>query len=118
MRTLFRRDGEYWTIGYRGLVVTLRDTKGLRDLGRLLGEPGREFHVLDLMAAGTGARSTSPSRAAEAGLAIQGRGGPVIDQAARAHTSAGSPSWNRSSRRPRNGATEKQLPPPVKSSTR
>jgi class 3 adenylate cyclase/AcrR family transcriptional regulator len=83
--SLFRRDGEYWTIGYRGLVVSLRDTKGLRDLGRLLGEPGREFHVLDLMAAGTGARSTSPSRAAEAGLAIQGRGEPVIDQAARAH---------------------------------
>jgi N-methylhydantoinase B/oxoprolinase/acetone carboxylase alpha subunit len=46
---------------------------------------GREFHVLDLMAAGTWARSTSPSRAAEAGLAIQGRGEPVIDQAARAH---------------------------------
>ena len=42
--SLFRRDGEYWTVGYRGLVVTLRDSKGLRDLGRLLGEPGREFH--------------------------------------------------------------------------
>ena len=36
---LFRRDGEYWTVGYRGLVVTLRDSKGLRDLGRLLAEP-------------------------------------------------------------------------------
>ena len=82
---LFRRDGEYWTVGYRGLVVTLRDTKGLRDLGRLLAEPGRELHVLDLMAAGTAAPSIPPSRAAEAGLAIQGRGEPVIDQAARAH---------------------------------
>ena len=82
---LFRRDGEYWTVGYRGLVVTLRDTKGLRDLGRLLAEPGRELHVLDLMAAGTAARSIPPSRAAEAGLAIGGRGEPVIDQAARAH---------------------------------
>jgi class 3 adenylate cyclase len=81
---LFRRDGEYWTVGYRGLVVTLRDTKGLRDLGRLLAEPGREFHVLDLMAEGTGARSIPPSQAAEAGLAVEGRGEPVIDQAARA----------------------------------
>ena len=81
---LFRRDGEYWTVGYRGLVVTLRDTKGLRDLGRLLAEPGRELHVLDLMAAGPGARSIPPSRAAEAGLAIEGRAEPVIDQAARA----------------------------------
>jgi pimeloyl-ACP methyl ester carboxylesterase len=82
---LFRRDGEYWTVGYRGLVVTLRDTKGLRDLGRLLAEPGREFHVLDLMAEGTGARSIPPSQAAEAGLAIEGWGEPIIDRAARAH---------------------------------
>jgi pimeloyl-ACP methyl ester carboxylesterase len=82
---LFRRDGEYWTVGYRGLVVTLRDTKGLRDLGRLLAEPGREFHVLDLMADGTGAWSIPPSQAAEAGLAIEGWGEPVIDQAARSH---------------------------------
>ena len=83
--SLFRRDGEYWTVGYRGLVVTLRDSKGLRDLGRLLANPGREFHVLDLMADGTGARSIPPSQAAEAGLAIQGWGEPVIDQAARVH---------------------------------
>jgi hypothetical protein len=82
---LFRRDGEYWTVGHRGLVVTLRDTKGLRDLGRLLAEPGREFHVLDLMADGTGARSIPPSQAAEAGLAVEGWGEPVIDEAARAH---------------------------------
>jgi pimeloyl-ACP methyl ester carboxylesterase len=82
---LFRRDGEYWTVGYRGLVVTLRDTKGLRDLGRLLAEPGREFHVLDLMADGTGTRSIPPSQVVEAGLAIEGWGEPVIDQVARAH---------------------------------
>jgi pimeloyl-ACP methyl ester carboxylesterase len=82
---LFRRDGEYWTISYQGLVVTLRDTKGLRDLGRLLAEPGREFHVLDLVAEGTRARPIPPSQVAEAGLAIEGRGEPVIDQAARAH---------------------------------
>lgn len=82
---LFRRDGEYWTVGYRGLVVTLRDSKGLRDLGHLLAEPGREFHVLDLVADGTRARSIPPSQAAEAGLAVEGWGDPVIDQAARAH---------------------------------
>jgi pimeloyl-ACP methyl ester carboxylesterase len=82
---LLRRDGEYWTVGHRGLVVTLRDSKGLRDLGRLLAEPGREFHVLDLMAAGTGGRSITPSPAAEDGLASEGWGEPLIDQAARAH---------------------------------
>jgi pimeloyl-ACP methyl ester carboxylesterase len=82
---LFRRDGEYWTVGHRGLVVALRDSKGLRDLARLLAEPGREFHVLDLMADGTGTRSIPPSQAAEAGLATEGWGEPVIDQAARDH---------------------------------
>ena len=79
---VFRRDGEYWTVGYRGLVVTLRDSKGLHDLAHLLTEPRREIHVLDLIAEGTGARSVSASAAAQAGLAIQGRGEPVIDQTA------------------------------------
>jgi hypothetical protein len=81
---VFRRDGEYWTVGYRGLVVTLRDTKGLHDLAHLLAEPRREVHVLDLMAQGTDTRSISSAAAAEAGLAAMGRGEPVIDPTARA----------------------------------
>jgi hypothetical protein len=48
----------------------------------LLTEPRREIHVLDLIAEGTGARSVSASPAAQAGLAIQGPGEPVIDQTA------------------------------------
>jgi len=82
---VFRRDGEYWTVGYGGMVVSLRDTKGLRDLAHLLAEPGREFHVLDLIAGGTDARSISSTEAVENGLGRDGRGEPVIDQAARAH---------------------------------
>ncbi len=81
---VFRRDGEYWTVGYRGLVVTLRDTKGLHDLAHLLAEPRREIHVLDLIAQGTDTRSISSAAAAEAGLAAVGRGEPIIDEAARA----------------------------------
>jgi hypothetical protein len=50
-RNLFRREGEYWTIAYEGAVVHLRDAKGLRHLARLLADPGREFHVVDLEAA-------------------------------------------------------------------
>jgi pimeloyl-ACP methyl ester carboxylesterase/class 3 adenylate cyclase len=81
---VFRRDGEYWTVGYRGLVVTLRDSKGLHDLARLLAEPGCEVHVLDLAAEGTDSRSISPAAVADAGLAPVGRGEPVIDGIARA----------------------------------
>ena len=50
-RHLFRREGEYWTVCYEGAVVRLRDAKGLRHLARLLADPGREFHVVDLEAA-------------------------------------------------------------------
>lgn len=41
-------DGEYWTVAYDGHVASLRDTKGVRDLARLLAAPHHEFHVLDL----------------------------------------------------------------------
>ena len=50
-RNVFRREGEYWTVRFDGLLVRLRDTKGLRHLARLLAHPGREFHAVDLEAA-------------------------------------------------------------------
>jgi tetratricopeptide (TPR) repeat protein len=46
----FRQDGEYWTVSYAGTVSRLRPTKGFPHLVCLLREPGREFHVLDLLA--------------------------------------------------------------------
>jgi hypothetical protein len=46
---VFRKEGEYWTISYRGAVVRLKDVKGLRYLAHLLHHPDREFHVVDLM---------------------------------------------------------------------
>src|SRR5690606_14166143 len=45
---VFRREGDYWSIRYDGTLVRLRDTKGLHYLARLLAEPGREFHTVDL----------------------------------------------------------------------
>jgi tetratricopeptide (TPR) repeat protein len=48
---VFRREGDYWSMEFDGLAVRLRDAKGLRYLARLLAEPGRELHVLDLVAA-------------------------------------------------------------------
>jgi len=48
---LFRREGEYWTVRYDGVVVRLKDAKGLHHLARLLTHPGREFHAIDLEAA-------------------------------------------------------------------
>src|SRR6266446_1804959 len=45
---LFRKEGEYWTVGYLWKPVRLRDAKGLRYIAHLLRYPAAEFHVLDL----------------------------------------------------------------------
>jgi class 3 adenylate cyclase len=46
---LFRCDGEYWTIAWRGKRCLMKDVLGLRYIEQLLRHPGREFHVLDLV---------------------------------------------------------------------
>lgn len=53
---VFRREGEYWFVVFEGRTVRVRDLKGMRYLAQLLAHPGREFHVLDLVAAETGQR--------------------------------------------------------------
>ena len=44
-----RRDGEGWALHARGRVLRMRDTRGVQLLARLVAEPGRSFHVLDLV---------------------------------------------------------------------
>jgi len=51
---IFRREGDYWSVVFEGRTVRVRDLKGVRHLAQLLANPGREFHVLDLVAAETG----------------------------------------------------------------
>ncbi len=46
--SIFRREGEYWTLTHQGRSFRLRDTKGLRYLARLLYHPGEGFRALDL----------------------------------------------------------------------
>jgi AAA ATPase-like protein len=45
---IFRKEGEYWTVGRAGNAFRLKHTKGLGYLGHLLRHPGAEFHVLDM----------------------------------------------------------------------
>jgi hypothetical protein len=59
-----RRNGEIWSLRYGGLEARVRDTKGMRDLHRLLLAPGRELSAVDLMG--------------EGGV-LQGDLGPVLD---------------------------------------
>jgi tetratricopeptide (TPR) repeat protein len=84
-RNLFRREGEYWTVRYEGSVVRLKDTKGLRHLARLLTQPEREFHVVDLEAAD--GRPAEPAPAGAGELAARpdlGDAGAMLDAAAKA----------------------------------
>lgn len=72
--SVFRREGEYWTLAYAGNVVTLRDTKGMHDLAVLLARPGQEVHALDLARAAEGVTGV---------VADADRGIEVIDDRAR-----------------------------------
>ena len=60
-------EGATWQLGYRGQRIRLKDSKGLRDLARLLSDPGREVHCFEL--AGT--------------PGLEGDAGPVLDEQAR-----------------------------------
>ncbi len=86
---LFRRDGHYWTLGYRGQVVRLKDSKGLRDIARLLASPGNEVHVAELASEANGVHSTPPyaiadERLTSAGIEALGAGRePALDARAR-----------------------------------
>ena len=48
--SLFSRQNDYWIIRYHGHTALLESTRGLRYLAVLLRDPGREFHVRELLA--------------------------------------------------------------------
>jgi eukaryotic-like serine/threonine-protein kinase len=64
----FVREGEFWTISYEGTTMRLRDLKGLQYLALLLASPGRELHVLELVATGGPAPAAQITGLAEEGL--------------------------------------------------
>lgn len=66
----FVRTADGWSVGFRGVAIELRDTKGAADIHRLLGQPGREVHVLQLMAGEDGWLHTAPTQ-------------PVLDEKAK-----------------------------------
>ena len=71
-RATFRRIGDNRLVCFGGVDTLLADLKGFRYLERMLADPGREFHVLDLVAVAHGTAAV----AAVGGL-------PVIDDQAR-----------------------------------
>jgi hypothetical protein len=49
---VLRAHGDSWLLEHDGQSYHLRSTKGVRWLARLMAEPGREHHVLDLVTEG------------------------------------------------------------------
>jgi tetratricopeptide (TPR) repeat protein len=81
---MFRREGDYWSVVFEGRTVRVRDLKGVRYLARLLAHPGRDFHVLDLVAAETGRVSQVESgQAAGPSHAALGDAGEMLDARAK-----------------------------------
>jgi tetratricopeptide (TPR) repeat protein len=83
-RCVFRCEGDTRTVTFNGTTVLLKDLKGMRYLERLLAEPSREFHVLDLVTVERGALPTG--RYAEPGQSTAGAVGvglEVFDSTAR-----------------------------------
>jgi tetratricopeptide (TPR) repeat protein len=86
---LFRREGEFWTVAYRGATCRLRDMKGLGYIAHLIAHPGERIHVLDLFAqvGGSGA-ATMPTADLEAEnlqvVSDLGDASEVVDSRARA----------------------------------
>ena len=80
---IFCCDGDTRRICFGDVTVHMRDLQGFRYIERLLAEPGREFHALDLVAVEHGSLRTG--RSVEHGdvPSTGGTGFPAIDDAAR-----------------------------------
>jgi predicted ATPase len=80
----FVKEGEFWSIGFAGQLVRLKDSKGLQDLGRLLATPGRELAAVDLATVTSAAQAAPAGRIlADLGFGVEADAGPVVDAAAR-----------------------------------
>ena len=83
--SLFSRQNDYWAIRYHGHAASLKSTRGLHYLAVLLRDPGREFHVRELLArpmdVSTPAAAVAANRRVTGGLYA---GVPVLDAQAKA----------------------------------
>ena len=86
--SIFRQEGEYWTVAFEGQVSRVKDVRGMHYLAQLLSHPSEEFHVLALAGEGQPqnvAAGTQRSAAVENESFQQGftDGGDVLDPEAR-----------------------------------
>jgi hypothetical protein len=85
---VFCKHGEYWTTKYEGEEAWFKATRGLECLACLLGNPGREFHVTELIGAVTSVTELPLRRVHQDGDQITTvhleDAGPILDGRAKA----------------------------------
>ncbi|MBI3783771.1 MAG: GAF domain-containing protein [Deltaproteobacteria bacterium] len=57
VRYVLRKEGDVWAVGDHEVLVRLKDSKGLQYLAQLIDQPGRSFHVSELLQNGFAAAS-------------------------------------------------------------
>jgi uncharacterized membrane protein len=77
--SVFRREGEFWTLEYEGTITRLKDTKGMRYIACLLEHAGEEIHSGELVMLG----GNGPIGAG-ASVSQLGDAGELLDPRARA----------------------------------
>lgn len=84
LAAVFTTDGISRTVGLDSTTASIPDLKGFRYVARLLADPGREFHVLDLVAAETGVLRPAGQAPPRELSSQRGQPGlPVLDTIAR-----------------------------------
>ena len=80
---VFRPEGDYWLLEFDGHAVRVRHRKGIQYLARLIDNPGRDFHVLDLAAAD--AHTDTETQLGHAGSLsrVLGDAGEMLDERAK-----------------------------------
>lgn len=73
--SVFRREGDFWTIMFHGRTFRTKHSKGLTYLAHLLRHPGREFHACELVNLAHGDGAVGGGATADTG--------PVLDRQAR-----------------------------------
>jgi predicted ATPase len=76
----FIREGEFWSLAYAGTVTRVKDSKGVRDVAKLIAAGGQSVAAVDLVGGGRG-RSEAPSTP---GLRSESDAGELLDAEARA----------------------------------
>lgn len=78
---VLKKDGDFWQVTFEGETTLLKDSKGLGYMAKLLKNPGREVHSLEL------AMPTGRTAVATEGEALRsdalGDVGPILDETAK-----------------------------------